>query len=97
MTTLRNDEARELQCAQRGIGLDDSCPIQIVVDQLCKTPQDVALLGKEFSTGGINTIKVYLIFNIIFFSIFKFLFFFFILLIVSFGKIFNNFTCNFIL
>lgn len=58
MVALRNDEARELQCAQRGIGLDESCPLQIVIDQHCKTPQDIHLLGKDFSNGSVNTIKV---------------------------------------
>lgn len=71
MTSLRNDEARELPYAQRGIGSDFSCPLQIVIDQLCQTPQEINLLGKDFSTGGVNTIKVYFNLFILYF-IFEF-------------------------
>jgi hypothetical protein len=60
MSALRRDEAiNELSYAQKGVGMDGSCPLQIVMDHCCRTPADIAQLQRDFSSSGtIHTIKV---------------------------------------
>lgn len=49
--------------------MDGNCPVQIVVDQLCRTPEDLLQLHRDYppgpspsvagiAGGGMNTVKV---------------------------------------
>jgi hypothetical protein len=66
IAALRRDEAAgELAYAQKGIGMDEHCHLQIVIDQLCRTPEDLRQLHRDYPAsaaeaggGAINTVKV---------------------------------------
>lgn len=54
----RDEAARELAYAQRGIGLDESCHLQMVIDHLCRTREDLMDIYRDYPAGSINTVKV---------------------------------------